>query len=245
MLKHLQRFPQSPRQGWPSFRDAEVVWENVRCLKNGEAVRCRPCSALPPRNPRRCEARVSKRRATRDAQRAVALRFSLGRARTFPPVSAVSKQRPGVRRARCGAPPRRLRASSTARTPSASPRAAGERRWHAPWAQPAGQPRQPLLHQPRVRRRQARRRVQDVNRRRRRRRRRRGPRVLLLVRLRPARSRPDCGRAAARGRDEPRAAGCGQALGVLGDGEDAARRFASRWGAPDQGFADGWVVIFV
>ncbi len=33
-------------QGWPSFRDAEVVWENVRCLQNGEAVpnpyACRP-----------------------------------------------------------------------------------------------------------------------------------------------------------------------------------------------------------
>jgi len=24
--------------GWPSFRDPEVVWENVRCLKSGEAV---------------------------------------------------------------------------------------------------------------------------------------------------------------------------------------------------------------
>ena len=24
--------------GWPSFRDEEVVWENVRCLPDGEAV---------------------------------------------------------------------------------------------------------------------------------------------------------------------------------------------------------------
>jgi peptide methionine sulfoxide reductase MsrB len=24
--------------GWPSFRDEEVVWENVRCLPNGETV---------------------------------------------------------------------------------------------------------------------------------------------------------------------------------------------------------------
>jgi len=24
--------------GWPSFRDEEVVWENVRCLKDGECV---------------------------------------------------------------------------------------------------------------------------------------------------------------------------------------------------------------
>jgi peptide methionine sulfoxide reductase MsrB len=24
--------------GWPSFRDDEVVWENVRCLPNGETV---------------------------------------------------------------------------------------------------------------------------------------------------------------------------------------------------------------
>jgi len=29
---------ESRAHGWPSFRDAEVVWENVRCLKNGEAV---------------------------------------------------------------------------------------------------------------------------------------------------------------------------------------------------------------
>jgi peptide methionine sulfoxide reductase MsrB len=29
---------ESQKHGWPSFRDEEVVWENVRCLKNGEAV---------------------------------------------------------------------------------------------------------------------------------------------------------------------------------------------------------------
>lgn len=29
---------ESQSHGWPSFRDEEVVWENVRCLKNGEAV---------------------------------------------------------------------------------------------------------------------------------------------------------------------------------------------------------------
>ena len=29
---------ESQAHGWPSFRDEEVVWENVRCLKNGEAV---------------------------------------------------------------------------------------------------------------------------------------------------------------------------------------------------------------
>eukprot|EP00597_Dinobryon_sp_UTEXLB2267_P001947 CAMPEP_0170073106 /NCGR_PEP_ID=MMETSP0019_2-20121128/10581_1 /TAXON_ID=98059 /ORGANISM="Dinobryon sp., Strain UTEXLB2267" /LENGTH=200 /DNA_ID=CAMNT_0010282419 /DNA_START=10 /DNA_END=612 /DNA_ORIENTATION=- len=29
---------ESASHGWPSFRDNEVVWENVRCLKNGEAV---------------------------------------------------------------------------------------------------------------------------------------------------------------------------------------------------------------
>jgi hypothetical protein len=29
---------ESSSHGWPSFRDEEVVWENVRCLKNGEAV---------------------------------------------------------------------------------------------------------------------------------------------------------------------------------------------------------------
>lgn len=29
---------ESRSHGWPSFRDEEVVWENVRCLKNGEAI---------------------------------------------------------------------------------------------------------------------------------------------------------------------------------------------------------------
>lgn len=29
---------ESKAHGWPSFRDEEVVWENVRCLSNGEAV---------------------------------------------------------------------------------------------------------------------------------------------------------------------------------------------------------------
>lgn len=29
---------ESASHGWPSFRDEEVVWENVRCLGNGEAV---------------------------------------------------------------------------------------------------------------------------------------------------------------------------------------------------------------
>jgi peptide methionine sulfoxide reductase MsrB len=29
---------ESQDHGWPSFRDEEVIWENVRCLENGEAV---------------------------------------------------------------------------------------------------------------------------------------------------------------------------------------------------------------
>ena len=29
---------ESENHGWPSFRDEEVIWENVRCLKNGETV---------------------------------------------------------------------------------------------------------------------------------------------------------------------------------------------------------------
>ena len=29
---------ESYAHGWPSFRDDEVNWENVRCLANGEAV---------------------------------------------------------------------------------------------------------------------------------------------------------------------------------------------------------------
>ena len=29
---------ESYKSGWPSFRDEEVVWENVRALKNGETI---------------------------------------------------------------------------------------------------------------------------------------------------------------------------------------------------------------
>jgi hypothetical protein len=29
---------ESQSHGWPSFRDEEVHWEHVRCLKNGEAI---------------------------------------------------------------------------------------------------------------------------------------------------------------------------------------------------------------
>lgn len=29
---------ESRRHGWPSFRDDEVNWDHVRCLKNGECV---------------------------------------------------------------------------------------------------------------------------------------------------------------------------------------------------------------
>merc|ERR1712087_183715 len=29
---------ESEAHGWPSFRDEEVVWDNVRCLQNGECV---------------------------------------------------------------------------------------------------------------------------------------------------------------------------------------------------------------
>ena len=29
---------ESISHGWPSFRDEEVVWEDVRCLPNGEAI---------------------------------------------------------------------------------------------------------------------------------------------------------------------------------------------------------------
>lgn len=29
---------ESRAHGWPSFRDADVHWENVRCLKDGETV---------------------------------------------------------------------------------------------------------------------------------------------------------------------------------------------------------------
>ena len=33
-----QFIAESESHGWPSFRDEEVVWENVRCLKDGETV---------------------------------------------------------------------------------------------------------------------------------------------------------------------------------------------------------------
>jgi len=35
----MQQFLRESRaHGWPSFRDEEVLWENVRCLPNGECV---------------------------------------------------------------------------------------------------------------------------------------------------------------------------------------------------------------
>ena len=33
-----QFIQESKAHGWPSFRDQEVVWENVRCLQNGETI---------------------------------------------------------------------------------------------------------------------------------------------------------------------------------------------------------------
>ena len=31
-------YQESIEHGWPSFRDSEVDWDNVRCLKDGECV---------------------------------------------------------------------------------------------------------------------------------------------------------------------------------------------------------------
>jgi peptide methionine sulfoxide reductase MsrB len=37
--RSLEQFVEESRDhGWPSFRDEEVVWENVRCLPDGECV---------------------------------------------------------------------------------------------------------------------------------------------------------------------------------------------------------------
>ena len=33
-----QFLKESKSHGWPSFRDEEVLWENVRCLRDGETV---------------------------------------------------------------------------------------------------------------------------------------------------------------------------------------------------------------
>jgi peptide methionine sulfoxide reductase MsrB len=35
---HDEFLIESQRHGWPSFRDAEVNWEEVRCLRGGETV---------------------------------------------------------------------------------------------------------------------------------------------------------------------------------------------------------------
>ena len=35
---HDAFWKESQAHGWPSFRDSEVNWEYVRCLKNGECV---------------------------------------------------------------------------------------------------------------------------------------------------------------------------------------------------------------
>ena len=37
--RYTDWYNESMEHGWPSFRDAEVVWENVRCIKyTGETV---------------------------------------------------------------------------------------------------------------------------------------------------------------------------------------------------------------
>jgi peptide methionine sulfoxide reductase MsrB len=35
---HDEFLMESQAHGWPSFRDDEVNWEHVRCLKGGEAI---------------------------------------------------------------------------------------------------------------------------------------------------------------------------------------------------------------
>jgi hypothetical protein len=35
---HQEFWTESNLHGWPSFRDDEVNWKHVRCLKNGECV---------------------------------------------------------------------------------------------------------------------------------------------------------------------------------------------------------------
>ena len=40
--------------GWPSFRDDEVVWDNVRCLRGGETVRAAPARPPCPASRIRC-----------------------------------------------------------------------------------------------------------------------------------------------------------------------------------------------
>ena len=37
-MRYLGCQRESTYHGWPSFRDDEVVWENVRCLGDGETV---------------------------------------------------------------------------------------------------------------------------------------------------------------------------------------------------------------
>ena len=38
ILYTLTHSDESKAHGWPSFRDEEVVWENIRFLEDGEAV---------------------------------------------------------------------------------------------------------------------------------------------------------------------------------------------------------------
>ncbi len=63
---------ESRSHGWPSFRDEEVIWDNVRCLQDGEAVSLAGTHLghnLPDSKGNRYCVRVADACAMRDAMR--------------------------------------------------------------------------------------------------------------------------------------------------------------------------------
>ena len=149
---------ESKSHGWPSFRDEEVVWENVRCLRNGECVsttgthlghnRKFPCarpwtgtckrhaltlhysSCSPSLPPRRCDEQCPIAAATATAS--TSPRWRATRSRQRRAGAAAANERVGVSRMK--------RFSAHARPSDHS--LAGRRRWRS---RPAPAPRQHLV----------------------------------------------------------------------------------------------------
>ena len=99
---------ESKAHGWPSFRDAEVNWDFVRCLPDGECVSVDGTHLghnLPDRSGNRCAPPPRSRRASGRARwRALSLR----RARARTQIASTSSPSPGTRPRRARPRPARV-----------------------------------------------------------------------------------------------------------------------------------------
>ena len=113
---------ESADHGWPSFRDDEVRWDNVRCLLDGECVSARSGAALD-RGDARGPAAPRRRRAPRSTARTSATtsrtRRAIATASTSPPSPA-------------GRPRFAYRGSTARRAPRSTRRSAWPRGGRAP-----------------------------------------------------------------------------------------------------------------